>query len=154
MCCLSYHAHLPPPPPAQAVANIKQQLCTAIGRFNRFYSPRRPLGSVEVYSPTLFLNLGTRRGWGVSVTPRPHSTPGKDPVSIVQETVWAPGLVWTDAENLGFDPRTVQPVTSPYNCQLNCISNPTAEQWRNHGGGGAGCRDSTSPPPNQNLKKT
>jgi len=28
---------------------------------------------------------GTRRGWGVSVTPRPLFTPGKDPVPIVQE---------------------------------------------------------------------
>ena len=30
---------------------------------------------------------------------------------------WAPGPVWTDAENLapqGFDPRTVQPVASRY----------------------------------------
>jgi hypothetical protein len=38
------------------------------------------------------------------------STPGKDPVSIVQEAGWAPGPVWTGAENLappGFDPRTV-----------------------------------------------
>jgi hypothetical protein len=32
--------------------------------------------------------------------PRPFSTPGKDPVSIVQETGWAPGPVWTSAENL------------------------------------------------------
>jgi hypothetical protein len=42
----------------------------------------------------------TRRGWGVSVTPRPLFTPGKDPVPIVQEAGWAPGPVWTDAENL------------------------------------------------------
>jgi len=27
-------------------------------------------------------------------------TPGKDPVPIVQEAGWAPGLVWTGAENL------------------------------------------------------
>jgi hypothetical protein len=27
-------------------------------------------------------------------------TPGKDPVPTVQEAGWAPGLVWTDAENL------------------------------------------------------
>jgi hypothetical protein len=27
----------------------------------------------------------------VTVTPRPHSTPGKDPVPIVQETGWAQG---------------------------------------------------------------
>jgi hypothetical protein len=31
---------------------------------------------------------------------RPLSTPGKDPVPIVQESGWAPGLVWTGAENL------------------------------------------------------
>jgi hypothetical protein len=39
-------------------------------------------------------------GWGVSVTPRLPSTPGKDPVPIVQEARWAPGPVWTGAENL------------------------------------------------------
>jgi len=27
-------------------------------------------------------------------------SPGKDPVPIVQEAGWAPGLVWTGAENL------------------------------------------------------
>jgi len=47
----------------------------------------------------LFLEHGTRRGWGVSVTPRPLFTPGKDPVPIVQEAGWAPGPVWTGAEN-------------------------------------------------------
>ena len=43
--------------------------------------------------------------------------PGKDPIPIIQEAGWAPGLVWTGAENLappGFDPRTVQPVASHY----------------------------------------
>ena len=43
---------------------------------------------------------GTRRGWGVSFTPRPLFNPGKDPVPIVQEVGWAPGPVWTGAENL------------------------------------------------------
>jgi hypothetical protein len=32
--------------------------------------------------------------------PRPHSTPRKEPVPIVQEAGWAPGPVWTGAENL------------------------------------------------------
>jgi hypothetical protein len=32
--------------------------------------------------------------------PRVLSTPGKDPVPIVQEAGWAPGLVWTGVENL------------------------------------------------------
>jgi hypothetical protein len=36
----------------------------------------------------------------VSVTPRPLSIPGKDPVHIVQEAGLAPGPVWTGAENL------------------------------------------------------
>jgi len=39
-------------------------------------------------------------GWGDSVTPRPLFTPGKDPVSIVQEARWATRPVWTGAENL------------------------------------------------------
>ena len=66
----------------------------------------------------LFLDHGTRRGWGVSATPRPLFTPGKDPVPIVQEVGWVSGAVWTGAENLapppGFDPRTVQPIASRY----------------------------------------
>ena len=48
----------------------------------------------------LFLDHDTRRGWGVSVTPQPLFTPGKDLVSIVQEVGWAPGPVWTGAEDL------------------------------------------------------
>jgi hypothetical protein len=48
----------------------------------------------------LFLDLSTGRGEGVSVMPPPLSTPGKDPVPIVQEVGWAPGPVWAGAENL------------------------------------------------------
>jgi hypothetical protein len=65
----------------------------------------------------LFHDHSTRRGWGVSVTPRPLFTPGKDPVPIVQKAGWAPGLVWAGAENLtptGFDPWTIQPIASRY----------------------------------------
>ena len=47
-----------------------------------------------------FIDYGTRRGWGVSDTSRPLFTPGKDPVLIVQVVGWAPGPVWTGAENL------------------------------------------------------
>jgi len=43
----------------------------------------------------LFHDRGTRRGWVVSSTPRPHFTPGKDPVPILQEAGWVPGPVWT-----------------------------------------------------------
>ena len=48
----------------------------------------------------LFLDHGTRRGRGVSVTPHPFFTPGKDPVPTVKEAGWAPGPDWTGAENL------------------------------------------------------
>ena len=43
----------------------------------------------------LFHDRGTKRGWVVSSTPRPHITPGKDPVPILQEAGWAPEPVWT-----------------------------------------------------------
>jgi len=43
----------------------------------------------------LFHDHGTRRGWVVSSMPRPHFTPGKEPVLILQETGWTPGPVWT-----------------------------------------------------------
>ena len=48
----------------------------------------------------LFHDHGTRRGWGVRVMHWPLFAPGKDPVPIVQEAGWAPGPVWTGAENL------------------------------------------------------
>jgi hypothetical protein len=35
----------------------------------------------------------------VNSTPQPHSTPGKDPVPIVQEAGWAPGPVWTGGKS-------------------------------------------------------
>ena len=55
-------------------------------------------GSRSVALP--FHDHGTRRGWGVSVMPQPLFNPRKDLVPIVQEAGWAPGPVWTGAENL------------------------------------------------------
>ena len=46
----------------------------------------------------------------VSSTHRPYFTPGKDPVPIVREAGWAPGLVWNGGKSRpppGFDPRQV-----------------------------------------------
>ena len=45
----------------------------------------------------LFHDRGTRRGWVVSSRPRPHFTPGKDPLPIVQKAGWLLGPVWTGA---------------------------------------------------------
>ena len=35
----------------------------------------------------------------VSSTPRPHFTPGKEPVPILQEAGWSPGPVWTGGKS-------------------------------------------------------
>ena len=66
----------------------------------------------------LRLHTGPRRGegWGVSVTPRPLFTPGKDPVPIVQEAGWAPGPVWTGTENLA--PTGIRSPDRPARSQL------------------------------------
>ena len=47
----------------------------------------------------LFHDRGTRRWWVVSSTPRPHFTPGKDSVPILQEIGWATGPVWTGGKS-------------------------------------------------------
>ena len=47
----------------------------------------------------LFHDRGTRRGWVVSSTPRPHFTPWNDPVPILQEAWWAAGPVWTGGKS-------------------------------------------------------
>jgi hypothetical protein len=62
----------------------------------------------------LFHDRGTRRGLVVSSTPRPHFTPRKDPVPILQEAGWAPGPVWTGGESVPtrIRSRTVQPGSS------------------------------------------
>ena len=48
--------------------------------------------------------------------PQPLFTPGKDPVPIVQEAGWAPGPVWTSAENL--TPTGIRSPDSPARSQL------------------------------------
>jgi hypothetical protein len=58
-------------------------------------SPCRLQGGDEI-QPLLILDLGTRWGWAVSVTPRSHFTPGNGPpVPIGQEAGWPSELVWT-----------------------------------------------------------
>ena len=47
----------------------------------------------------LFHDRGTRKRWVVSSTPRPHFTPGNDPVPILQEDGLAPGPVWTGGKS-------------------------------------------------------
>jgi hypothetical protein len=49
-------------------------------------------------------------GWVVIATPWLLSAWERDPVPIVQEAEWAPGLVWTGAENIA----PFQPIVSCY----------------------------------------
>ena len=76
----------------------KKVKCTLVQALRLCTGRTVPRGSRGIALP--YHDHGTRRGWGVSVTPRPLFTPGKDPVSIVQEAGWAPGPVWMGAENL------------------------------------------------------
>jgi len=49
----------------------------------------------------------------VSSTPRPHFTPGKDPLPILQEAGWAPGRVWTGGKSRPhWDPIPDRPARS------------------------------------------
>ena len=64
---------------------------------------------------SLFLDHGTRSGWGVSVTPCLLFIPGKDPVPTVQEAGWALGPVWTGAENLA--PTRIRSLDRPARSQ-------------------------------------
>jgi hypothetical protein len=77
------------------VKEVKYTLVQALRLFTGRTAYR---GSIGIALP--FLDHGTRRGRGVSLTPRPLFTPGKDLVPILQEAEWAPGPVWTGAENL------------------------------------------------------
>ena len=64
----------------------------------------------------LFHDHGTRRGLGVSSTPRPYFTPEKDQYPFYRRLGGSQGRSGK-AENLaplGFDPQTVQPVVSRY----------------------------------------
>ena len=77
---------------------VKKVKCTLVQALRLCTSRTSHRGSRGIALP--FHDHGTRRWWGVSVTPRPLFTPGKYPVPIVQEDGWAPGTVLTGAENL------------------------------------------------------
>jgi len=89
----------------------------------------------------LFLDQGTRRGWGVSVMPWPLFTPGKDPPPIVQETGWAPRPVWTSAVNLAPTRIWWRARPAQQDCYVCCIMGPSLQyisqclsmQWKYFG---------------------
>jgi len=82
------------------------------------FSRYRPVVAQRVGRVTaiLFHDHSTRRGWVVSTTPWLHFTPGKDPVPIVQEAGWTPGLVWNGGKSVPtrIQSQTVQPIVGCY----------------------------------------
>ena len=78
----------------------------------------------------LFHDRGTRRGWVVSNSPRPHFTPRKDTVPILQGLGGSQGRSGR-AKNLvptGIRSRTIQPVVSRY---TDWATRPTREYGLN-----------------------
>jgi len=73
----------------------------ALGYIKVKWTPYRPGAAQRMGRgiALLFHDRGTGRGWVVSSTLRPHLTPGKDPVPILQEAGWAPGPVWTGGKS-------------------------------------------------------
>ena len=85
------------PPCSPEVKNMLKVKVTLVQALRLYTGRTARRGSRGIALP--FHDHSTRRGWGVSVKPRSLFTPGKDPVPIVQEAGWAPGPVWTGAEN-------------------------------------------------------
>jgi hypothetical protein len=78
---------------------VKFFLYLSTGKVTPLEARLWPMGGRGGGIALLFQDLGARRGWGFSSTPWPHFTPGKDPVPIVKEAGWAPGLVWTGGKS-------------------------------------------------------
>jgi len=99
----------------------KKAKCTLVQALRLFTGRTAHRGSRGI--TLLFLDHGTRSGWGISVAPRPLFTRGKDPVPIVQDAGCAPGPVWTGAEILG-PSRIRSPDRSAPNHSLYRLSYP------------------------------
>ena len=102
---------------AQTVGEKRPNLPQSQGKVHPRTGHKDPDGE-QRYSSTLSLTSALEvGGWS---TPRPgRFAPRKDPVPIVEESGWAPGPVWTGAENLAPtrdsipEPSSPQPVAIP-----------------------------------------
>jgi hypothetical protein len=71
-----------------------------------------------------FHDRGTGRGWMVSSTPCPNFTPRIDPVPILQEVGWAPGLVWTCGKSRPHQ-DSIPTLKSVVSCYTDWATRPT-----------------------------
>ena len=101
-----YHGHV------KGLKNVKCTLVQAL-RLCTGRTARRGSRGIALF----FLDHGTRRGWGVSVTPWPLFTPGKTRYPLYRR-LGGPqgrsGQLRKISPPPGFHPRTVQSVASSY----------------------------------------
>ena len=95
--------------------------CTLVQAL-RLYTGRTAHRGVEVLLYP-FMTMALEGGEGSVSCPGCSLPPGKDPVHIVQEAGWNPGLVWTVAENLA--PTGIRSPDRPAHSQ--CL--PTELSW-------------------------
>ena len=77
-----------------------------------------------MYSSTL-PSTSALDGGGWPTSRRGRFTPGKDPVPIIQEAGWAPGPVWTGAENLAPHRDSIPGPSSPQRVAIPTELSPT-----------------------------
>jgi hypothetical protein len=91
------------------------------GRLSTLLQPTKALRESRDIAQLCFLDLGTRKVWGVSVTPRSLTTPWKDQVPIYRR-LGGPqgrsGQVRKISPPPEFDPRTVQPARPPLSKEI------------------------------------
>ena len=94
------------------------------GKVHTTTGHKGPEGELR-YSSTLSLTLSLD-GIGWSMLCPGRFTPGKEPVPIVQEAGWAPGLVWTGVENLAPHRDLISGQSSPQRVAIpTALSQPT-----------------------------
>jgi len=89
----------------------------------------------------------------VSPTPRPHFTPRKDPVPILQEAGWAPGPVWTGGKSRphrdSIQDRPARssvaiPTELPRVCDLELVNDEALAHWEGAGVGAVASKTNTT----------
>jgi len=128
---LKNHLQIPPPPfffidfYCQLPVNPSMEIVLCLKLYPKVKCSRYRSGVAQRVGRVialLFHDRGTRRGWVVSSTPRPHFTPGKGPVPIVQEAEWAPEPVWKGGKS--HPHRDSIPDRSPLRQSLYRLSYP------------------------------
>jgi len=98
--------------------------CTGTEALYRLYGPK----GEERYSSTLYWPTALEGDEGSASRPGRSLPPGKDLIPIVQEAGWAPGQVWTGAENLA--PTGIRSPDRPARSQsLYWLSYPAHIIW-------------------------